>query len=203
MKSSLPVLKMALSVIVASGLGLAPVAADPVAVLRLSAEAAMPFDTAARLPQAPYGDKMPGIVVNYLRAAPYIGTGGLVAEGAYPLLKEVGFKTVVSLLTDAEGATREVEAAKAAGIVYISMPVAGRAPSLQQVAQFTRIVSDSANYPILVHCESGNRVGAMWALYRASLGVPGEIALQEGRTIGLKSGREGTVREMLGLPAVN
>ena len=203
MKSSLTVLKMALSVLVASGLGLALVAANPVAVLRLSAEAAMPFDVAAKFPQAPYGDKMPGIVINYLRAAPYIGTGGLVADDTYPLLKEVGFKTVVSLLTDAEGATREAEAAKAAGIVYISMPVARRAPSLQQVAQFTRIVSDSANYPILVHCESGNRVGAMWALYRASLGVPGEIAVQEGRTIGLKSGREGTVREMLGLPAMN
>ncbi len=40
----------------------------------------------------------------------------------------------------------------------------------------------------------------MWALYRAANGVPGEIAIQEGRTVGLKPSREVAVREQLGLP---
>jgi hypothetical protein len=44
-------------------------------------------------------------------------------------------------------------------------------------------------------------VGAIWALYRAAQGVPPAIAVQEGRTIGLKPGREAAVREQLGLPA--
>jgi hypothetical protein len=40
----------------------------------------------------------------------------------------------------------------------------------------------------------------MWALYRASRGVPAAIAIQEGRAAGLKPSREGRVRELLGLP---
>lgn len=50
-----------------------------------------------------------------------------------------------------------------------------------------------------MHCESSNRVGAAWALYRAANGVPAEIAVQEGRTVGLKPNRERRVREMLGM----
>jgi len=233
MKPASPALKVARGALAATGLGLALAAVNPVAVPRLPqaqaqtqaeatnpcaaarnpcaaakptvlpAAAAAPFDVAARAPQAPFGDRMPAIVKNYLRAAPYIGTGGIVAEGAYPQLKELGFKTVVNMLTAEEGGPREAAAARAAGIAYIDMPVATTAPTPDQVAAFAGIVSDSANYPILVHCQSANRVGAMWALYRAGLGVPAEIAIQEGRTIGLRPSREGAVREMLGLPAMN
>ena len=67
------------------------------------------------------------------------------------------------------------------------------------MAEFAKIVEDPANYPILLHCESSNRVGAMWALYRASKGVPNEIAIEEGRQVGLKTSREPAVREMLGM----
>jgi hypothetical protein len=40
----------------------------------------------------------------------------------------------------------------------------------------------------------------MWALYRAANGVPPRLAVQEGRTVGLKPSREGAVRKQLGLP---
>lgn len=88
----------------------------------------------------------------------------------------------------------------AAGLDYITIPVATLAPDEAQVAAFSKYVNDPKFYPILVHCESSNRVGAMWALYRAKNGVPEEIAIQEGRTVGLKPSREGAVREMLNLP---
>ncbi|MGM0433602.1 MAG: hypothetical protein ACQEQ1_02985 [Pseudomonadota bacterium] len=35
-----------------------------------------------------------------------------------------------------------------------------------------------------------NRVGAMWALYRHHVGVPAEMALEEGKAAGLKTSRE-------------
>jgi protein tyrosine/serine phosphatase len=60
------------------------------------------------------------------------------------------------------------------------------------------VVENAANLPVLVHCHSANRVGAMWALYRASKGVPPAVAVEEGRTAGLKS-REKAVREKLGV----
>lgn len=146
---------------------------------------------------------MPNIVKNYLRAAPYVGTGGIVDEQSFTELSKLGFKTVINLNTEDEGATQESKRAKAASLTYISIPVPTRAPSPEQVAEFSKYVNDPKHYPILVHCISANRVGAMWALYRAANGVPPEIAVQEGRTVGLKPSREGAVRQRLNLPPLS
>jgi len=78
----------------------------------------------------------------------------------------MGFKTVINLNTAREGSVAEAAAAKAAGIEYINIQVATRAPNMDQVKAFAKLIENPANYPILVHCESANRVGAMWALYR-------------------------------------
>ncbi len=161
-----------------------------------------PFDVAAGWTQAPYGDAMPAVVKNYLRAAPYVGTGGLVAdEGGMEKLKELGFKTVVNLNTPEEGSEAEGKAAEAAGLAYVNLAVSGGAPDEAAVKAFADLVENPETYPVLLHCHSSNRVGAMWALYRAGAGVPAEIAVQEGRTVGLKPSREPAVRARLGLPA--
>lgn len=175
-----------------------PCAARPAIV----GDAANPFDVAAKHKQAPYGDEMPAIVKNYLRAAPYVGTGGIVDPKGYAELKKLGFKTIINLNTAKEGAEAEGKGIMAAGLDYVGIPVATEAPDQTEVAAFSKYVNDPKYYPILVHCESSNRVGAMWALYRARNGVPPEIAVQEGRTVGLKPSREGAVREILNLPAM-
>lgn len=161
---------------------------------------ANPFDVAAGHPQAPYGDAMPPIVKNYLRASPYVGTGGVIREGALGDLAGLGFKTLVNLVTPEEGAEAERGPAEAVGLTYVSIPIAGGAPTEAEIARLAEIVEEPFNYPVLVHCRSSNRVGAAWALYRAASGVPAEIAIQEGRTVGLKPSRETAVREVLGLP---
>ncbi len=161
-----------------------------------------PYDVAAGYAQAPYGDQVSDAFKNYLRAAPYVGTAGVVAEGGFEEAKRLGYRTVINLNTAEEGAIEEDERVRRVGLDYVSIEVPTEAPTLAQVETFAGYVDDPANYPILVHCVSSNRVGAMWALYRAAAGVPGEIAIQEGRTVGLKPSREGAVREQLGLPAL-
>ena len=127
-------------------------------------------------------------------------------RGAQPMgqdyvdLAALGVKTVINLNTAKEGAEAEGKGIMAAGLDYVSIPVATLAPDSNDVAAFSRYVNDPKYYPILVHCESSNRVGAMWAIYRATNGVPPEIAVQEGRTVGLKPSREVAVREILKLP---
>jgi protein tyrosine/serine phosphatase len=63
--------------------------------------------------------------------------------------------------------------------------------------EFALVVEDADNAPLLIHCGSANRVGDMWALYRALKGIPDEIALEEARTIGLQPDREADVRKWL------
>ena len=176
-------------------------AADP-AIAAVSGPAAAPFDVAAGHPQAPYGDQVSDAFKNYLRAAPYVGTAGIVAAGGFEEAKRLGYKTVINLNTSDEGLAEEEKYVQDAGLTYISIKVSTKSPTMEQVEMFAGYVNDPANYPILVHCMSANRVGAMWALYRAGNGVPAEIAIQEGRTVGLKSSREAAVRQQLGLPAL-
>jgi|GEM_PF-295913 len=173
--------------------------ANPCAAAAVTTAAANPYAIETKAPQAPYGDVMPEIVKNYLRAAPYVGTGGVISEGGFRKLAELGFKTVIDLNTAEEGAGEDKTRAAEAGIGYVNLGVSTTAPTAEQVAAFSKVVNDPANYPVLVYCQSSNRVGAMWALYRAANGVPPMIAIQEGRTVGLKTSREGAVREHLGL----
>ncbi|MDJ0932056.1 hypothetical protein [Breoghania sp.] len=70
----------------------------------------------------------------------------------------------------------------------------------EQIKDLAGLLEDTGNYPLFVHCEFSNRVGAMWALYRAASGVPAEIAVQEGWTVGMRTSREAAVHEQLGLP---
>ncbi|MDH3663002.1 MAG: protein tyrosine phosphatase family protein [Alphaproteobacteria bacterium] len=162
--------------------------------------AANPFDIAADHAQAPYGDQVSAAFKNYLRASPYVGTAGAIAEGGFDEAKRLGYKTVINLNTADEGAVEEDGRVRNAGLDYLSIEVSAKAPTPEQVETFAGYVNDPSKYPILVHCMSSNRVGAMWTLYRAASGVPSEIAIQEGRTVGLKPSREAAVRTELGLP---
>lgn len=173
----------------------------PSAVLLLMAILAMPA-SAADIAAAPFGDLVGPAFSYYNRAAPNIGSAGVLKEGGVAEAKALGFKTILDLRTSEEGADAERALAADVGIAYLNLAVATKAPTPEQVAAFARIVEDPANLPILVHCETANRVGAMWALYRASRGVPAMVAVEEGRTLGLKPSREKAVRERLDLPAV-
>lgn len=183
----------------------APAAPAPAAAANTDAAPALPkdmYDTTTKYAQAPYGNKMPNIVENYLRATPYIGTGGNLDPTGIPMLKEMGFKTIIDFNTDEQGAAAQGPMVAQAGMAFKHISVSTDAPTNEQVAEFAKIVEDPTNYPILMHCESANRVGAMWALYRASKGVPNEVAVEEGRALGLKTNREAAVRKMLGMPAL-
>ena len=163
-------------------------------------------DSAARMPfaidndqaQAPFGQEVADVVINYSRAAPTVGAGGMISEGAMEEFLDHGFRTVVSLLTTPEGVETHTGWAADAGIAYYNLQVTGQGPDDDVLGQFKQIMADPDNYPVMVHCGSASRVGALWARYRIDMGVPVEVAFEEGRTIGLSPGMENTVREQHG-----
>ncbi len=151
--------------------------------------------------EAPYADRIGPAVANSVRVRPGVATAGRLAEGAVGELKGLGFRTIVDLRGPDEGVEAERRAAEAAGLRYVNIPVTAGAPSDAQVAEFAGIVADAANEPILVHCSSGNRVGAMWTLYLAGKGVAVAKAVEDGRAIGMRSDREAAVLSRLQEPA--
>ena len=140
-------------------------------------------------------------MANYVRVRPGVATGGRLAEGAVGQLKALGFRTIVDLRGPGEGVEAEGQAAEAGGLRPVNIPVTVGAPSDAQVAEFARVIEDAANEPILVHCASGSRVGAMWTLYLAEKGVPVAKAVEEGRAIGMRGEREAAALARLEQPA--
>lgn len=117
-------------------------------------------------------------------------TGGQPSVTAYAKLAASGFHSVLNLRTAQEDVNlkEEKNAVEKAGMRYINIPIVSTAPTSGQVTEFLAAVQDKSLQPIMIHCASANRVGALWMIYRVlGQGWPLEKALQEATRIGLTS----------------
>ena len=149
--------------------------------------------------KAPLQEEISKRVANYVRVAPYAATAGAITETGFEQINQSGFKLVVDLrIPDDEGFEKESQLASQLNVKYVSLPFSENKRVWRNVDRLALLLEDPSNYPVLIHCRSGNRAGAMWAFYRARQGVPGHIALKEGVEAGLTKA-EPLVRELLGL----
>lgn len=133
-------------------------------------------------------------------------TGGQPTAAQLEQAAAAGFRTVINLRADGEDGELAGEAAIVAdlGMRYVRIPMSGPADLTEANARLLAETLDAEGAgPILFHCASGNRVGALLALKAAVVdGVPAEQALALGKTAGLTR-LEARTREMLGLPPAN
>ena len=136
------------------------------------------------------------------KQAPYLGiknakqpfagilTAGQPGQRELAAAKEKGFKTIINLRMPSENSDwDEAALVKELGMKYISIPVAGAAGLTANNQQtFTAAITNAANYPILVHCASSNRVGAFFALdANQRFDITKEQAIVLGESAGLSS----------------
>ncbi|WP_147652561.1 beta-lactamase hydrolase domain-containing protein [Vulcaniibacterium gelatinicum] len=141
-------------------------------------------------PLAAFREPQPGLL-----------TGGQPDAAAWPALAARGVRTVINLRPQAEmGGRDEAAEVAAAGLRYVNLPVAGAADITPAQADALWAALQGSDGAVLVHCASGNRVGALLALaMQRHGGMTPEQALAFGRAAGLK-GLEPVVRERLGVP---
>lgn len=132
-------------------------------------------------------------VQNYSRATEQIAISGLIGAGGAEALASHGFKTIIDLRTATEGTADEKALIDLNGMSYINVPMTVAGISEEQLAAFTKAM-ETAQAPILIHCGSGNRAGAMWASYQIRKGVDPEVALAAGRKAGMRPPMEEKVR---------
>jgi uncharacterized protein (TIGR01244 family) len=91
----------------------------------------------------------------------------------------------------------EKAAADRAGLAYVNIPYQGDAELTDRVLDTARTTFAALDGPALMHCRSGNRVGAAWLAYRAlDGGLSWDAALAEARAVGLKDAKlEARARE--------
>jgi uncharacterized protein (TIGR01244 family) len=115
-------------------------------------------------------------------------SSGQPSVEAIARLKSAGITTVIDLRPDAETPDLdEKSVAEAAGLKYRSLPIASPADlTRENVKRFDQLLKDSQDEEVLVHCASGNRVGAMMALRAAWVqGKSTEEALAIGQAAGM------------------
>ena len=82
------------------------------------------------------------------------------------------------------------------GLEYVSLPIVGRdGISFENAKKLDKLLA-GYDAPVLVHCGSGNRVGALLALRESLAGAEDEAALEVGRSAGLTR-LEAIVKERL------
>jgi len=116
-----------------------------------------------------------GSIPNSACPVPDIATAGQPAESAWLALAEAGYRTVVDLRApDEPRGYDEPEAVRAAGLEYVPLPVTQATLTDDAFDAFRAIVRDPARRPVVVHCATSNRVGALLLPY---------FALDEHRTL--------------------
>jgi len=131
-----------------------------------------------------------------------------VLSGGQPSLEQLarasreGYRTVINLRGPGEEGELEDEAERVRelGMDYVSIPVQGGGDISEENARLlAEALAAPEALPAIVHCRSGNRVGALFALGAVALdGMGPEEAFAVGRSSGLTS-LVPLVRERLGL----
>jgi len=126
-----------------------------------------------------------------------VTTAGQPDAVALNIFAEQGYRTVIDIRTKAEDrGMDEATVIGDLGMKYIVFPIdKPEAINFDNARELGRLI-DEAEGPVLVHCGSSNRVGALFALRKSLDGADDETALEYGREAGMTR-LESRVKEVL------
>lgn len=103
-------------------------------------------------------------------------------------LKARGVKTVIDLRLDKELSDEYPEFVKSLGMNYIHLPMSSNGMTEEQANAYLDAIRRYGDHPILDHCGSANRAGAMHGLYLATeRGLSVEEAVSRARRAGMRN----------------
>lgn len=125
-----------------------------------------------------------------------ITSAGQPDEAGFRVFAEKGYVAVIDIRTEGEDRGLDEPAiVTELGMEYVLFPV-GRSDITFERAEELAALLEQHDGPVLVHCASGNRVGALLALQAFSETGDAELALETGRAGGMTR-LEGTVQELI------
>jgi len=100
-----------------------------------------------------------------------------------------GIKTVISLRHKKELPWDEASTVELSGMKFVHVPFAGPQQLKPEVFdKVLKILRDEKQGPMVLHCGSANRVGAIWYAYRVLDGkLPPDEAMKEAQKVGLRT----------------
>jgi uncharacterized protein (TIGR01244 family) len=127
-------------------------------------------------------------LMNEAEPVPGITTSGQPLQADLAALSERGVVTVIDLRGENEDrGFDEQQTVEALGMKYVSLPVVGPdAVNFDNAAALDALLKE-ADGPVLLHCASSNRVGALLSLRQSLLGEDDEAAVSLGAAAGMSS----------------
>ncbi len=127
--------------------------------------------------------------VKQLHAFDDIYLAGQPTAEDFQEFKKRGVKSVLNLRTKEELDFDEAKAIKSLGLEYHNIPIASPdALTDENFDKARKLLNEKRQRPILVHCASAGRVGAVWLAHRVlDGGLTYEAALAEAKAVGLKA----------------
>lgn len=129
------------------------------------------------------------LVPNFQPLSARVAAGGPPTAEQIAAMPSQGYATIINLRTDSEpGVDAEAKAAERAGLHYVRIPVSGSTLDLATASAVRQALRDAPDGDILLHCGSGNRVGAVWGLIQAlDAGVSEDEAVETAYQSGMRS----------------
>ena len=122
----------------------------------------------------------------------YLATAGQPEEVHLKRLAEAGYRTVVDLRTPGETPRPDEwgKVVRRAGMEYVNIPVGHKDIDNVTFDRFRELIRDGGRRPVLVHCSSANRVGALLIPYLIlEEDMAPEMAREIAAEVGLRSNR--------------
>jgi len=138
------------------------------------------------------------IAAGEVEAVDGITSSGQPGKEALEVFADSGFAVVIDMRGPGEDRGMEDYQAvvEASGLEYMAFPVVGKDQVSFETAAGLNDILRGIDGPVLMHCGSGNRVGAVLALRESLNGASDEEALAFGKDAGLTR-LEPRVREVL------
>jgi uncharacterized protein (TIGR01244 family) len=118
-----------------------------------------------------------------------VTSSGQPDQAAFEVFSDSGYVAVIDMRGEKEdrGMKDEQSAIKKLGMEYVLLPIEDEdAINFENAAKLDKLIA-SYDGPVLVHCGSGNRVGALLALRKSLNGASDEDAFAYGKDGGLTS----------------
>jgi uncharacterized protein (TIGR01244 family) len=126
-----------------------------------------------------------------------ITSAGQPDEAGFKVFADQGYTTVIDLRTAGEDrGLDEPAVVESLGMEYVLLPIARDGINFDSAKTLDELI-EAADGPVLVHCGSANRVGALLALRKSLEGADDETALEYGREGGMTR-LESRVSDILG-----
>lgn len=132
-------------------------------------------------------------------AGPDVVIGGQPSEESLDVMAAHGFDTIVTVRAEGEIAWDERAVVEASGLRFVRVPIPNPVHEItdEQVSALADVLADGPGR-VLLHCGSGNRAAALWAVWLVEYqGVDAEEAIEAARRAGMRTSMQQVVEKRL------